>query len=293
MTTRRNFIKQTGTAAAGAWLLPSFIKSNSTKKIGIQLWTVRDVIGKDVKGTIEQIAADGYKQVEIFLYSDDHKLWGMTSKEFRKLIDDNGLTSPSGHYMFGSYFEDGNLDMVNLSIDVAHDLGSEYITVPSIDDKFKNTLDACKATAEKFNKLGEICNKAGLKLAYHNHNIEFKQFGDTYGYEVWLKNTDPALINFEMDIYWLVRAGKDPVTLFKQFPHRFHMWHVKDMDKTNPDDNANVGDGSIDFKKIFGNAHLSGMKYFFVEQENNYQPDVMGAAKADATYIRKNLLSRL
>lgn len=290
MTTRRNFIKQTGAVTAGAWLLPALVRKHSGKQIGIQLWTVRDVIGKDVKGTIEQIAADGYKQVEIFLYSDDHKLWGMTSKEFRKLIDANGLTSPSGHYMFGSYFEDGNLDMVNLSIDVAHDLGSEYITVPSIDDKFKNSLDACKATAEKFNKLGEICRKAGLKLAYHNHNIEFKQFGDTYGYEVWLKNTDPALINFEMDIYWLVRAGKDPVTLFKQFPHRFHMWHVKDMDKKNPDENANVGDGSIDFKKIFADARLSGMKYFFVEQESNYQPDVMGAAKADAAYIKKELL---
>lgn len=290
MTTRRNFIKQTGVVTAGAWLLPSLVKRHSGKQIGIQLWTVRDVIGKDVKGTIEQIAADGYKQVEIFLYSDDHKLWGMTSKEFRKLIDTNGLTSPSGHYMFGSYFEDGNLDMVNLSIDVAHDLGSEYITIPSIDDKFKNSLDACKATAEKFNKLGEICKKAGLKLAYHNHNIEFKQFGDTYGYEVWLKNTDPALINFEMDIYWLVRAGKDPVTLFGQFPHRFPMWHVKDMDKKDPEENANVGDGSIDFKKIFANAHLSGMKYFFVEQESNYQPDVMGAAKADAVYIKKELI---
>lgn len=288
MTTRRAFIKQTGTVAAGGLLVPSFMQKQ--KKIGIQLWTVRDIIGKNVQGVIAQIAKDGYKQAEIFFYSDDHKFWGLSAKAFRKLLDANGLTSPSGHYVFGSYFENGNLDMVNLSIETANILGSEYVTIPSIDENLKNTLDACKATAEKFNKLGEICKRAGLKLAYHNHDTEFKQFGDTYGYEVWLKETDPALINFEMDIYWLVRSHKDPITLFRQFPHRFPMWHVKDMDKADPMLNTNVGDGSIDFKKIFAQAKLSGMKYFFVEQENNYQPDIMGAVKADAAYIREHLL---
>jgi sugar phosphate isomerase/epimerase len=289
MTTRRNFIKQTGTAAAGIWLLPS-LTIKKRKQIGIQLWTVRDVIGNDIKTVIRQIAEYGYKQVEIFFYSRDHKFWGLTSSEFRKLLDDNGLTSPSGHYVFGSYFNDENLDMVKLSINAAQTLGSEYITIPSIDEKFKATLDDCKATAEKFNKLGEICKKEGLKLAYHNHNTEFKQFGDTYGFEVFLKETDPALINFEMDIYWLVRSDKDPITLFKQFPNRFPMWHIKDMDKNKPEENTEIGNGSIDFKPIFANAKLSGMKYFFVEQESNYQPDVMGAVKTDFEYIKKNLI---
>ncbi|MDE1190722.1 MAG: sugar phosphate isomerase/epimerase [Arachidicoccus sp.] len=290
MNTRRHFIKQTGAVVAGAWLLPSLVTKRSTKNIGIQLWTVRDVIDKDVKGTIRQIAEDGYKDVEIFFYSSDHKLWGLSGNEFKKLLDATGLKSSSGHYIFGKYFNNGNLDEVHLSIDIAHALDNEYITIPSINDKFKNTLDACKATAEKFNKLGEFCKKEGLKLAYHNHNIEFKQFGDTYGYEVFLKETDPALVNFEMDIYWLINAGKDPVALFNQFPGRFPMWHVKDMDKNNREENTEVGKGSIDFKTIFASAKKSGLKHFYVEQESNYQPDIMGAAKADYDYIKRELI---
>ncbi len=286
MTSRRNFIKQTAITSAGAWLLPSFVQKKSEKNIGIQLWTVRDIIGKDVKGVIEKIARYGYTEVEIVFYSSDHKFYGLTTREFKNLLKANGLKAPSGHYIFGSYFEDGSLDDANLSIEAANNLGSEYITIPSIDDKFKETLDACKATAEKFNKLGEICKKAGLKLAYHNHNTEFKQFGDTYGYEVFLKETDPSLINFEMDIYWLVRSGKDPVTLFNQFPKRFPMWHIKDMDKSDKDLNTEVGSGSIDFKSIFAQAKTSGMKHFFVEQENNYKPDVLGAIKTDCAYLK-------
>lgn len=142
-------------------------------------------------------------------------------------------------------------------------------------------------------KAGELCKKEGLKLAYHNHNTEFKPFGDTYGYEIFLKESDPKLVHFEMDLYWLVRAGKKPEDLFKEFPGRFPMWHVKDMDKQNPDDNTEIGNGTIDFAPIFQHASESGMKHFFLEQESNYQPDLMGSIKTSYDFIKKNLIPKL
>ena len=135
-----------------------------------------------------------------------------------------------------------------------------------------------------------MCKDAGLRLAYHNHDFEFQKQGETTGYQILLNETDKKLVDFELDLYWVVRSGNDPLKLFKENPGRFTMWHVKDMDKTNPALNAEVGTGSIDWKPIFAAAKLSGMKYFFVEHETNYKPNPIESVAASCDYIKKNIL---
>lgn len=295
MTNRRGFLKQAGIVTAGAWLLPSFAckASSKSKDVGIQLWTVRDIIEKDPAGVLALIAKAGYTNVEPYGFSKEHQYWGTPTKDIKKILDDNGMISSSGHYGFNSYFDSGDTKDLYACIEACHILKSDFLTIPSLDDSAKKDAETCKKTAETMNKVGELCRKEGLKLAYHNHNTEFKPFGDTYGYEIFLKETDPKLVHFEMDLYWLVRAGKKPADLFKEFPGRFPMWHVKDMDKQNPDNNTEIGNGSIDFVPIFEASKESGMQHFFLEQEDNYKPDIAGSIKTSYDFIVKNLIPKL
>ncbi len=140
-------------------------------------------------------------------------------------------------------------------------------------------INQYKVLAERINKAGEICKNAGLQLAYHNHDFEFDKLDGEYGYEVLLNNTDENLVKFEMDLYWVVRAGWNPNELFKKQPGRFPLWHVKDMDKIDKTKNTEVGTGLVDFNTIFSGAALSGVKHFMVEQENNYKPDIFTSIK--------------
>ena len=154
----------------------------------------------------------------------------------------------------------------------------------------RQNIDDYKKIAQKVNEAAELCKKSGIKLAYHNHDFEFKDYDGTTGYDILLKETDKNLVHFELDLYWVVRAGKDPLQLFKENSGRFTMWHVKDMDKENKDWNTEIGNGSIDFKTIFANAKLSGMKRFFVEQETNYVPNPLGSIATSYNYVNKNLV---
>lgn len=294
-TTRRNFLKQAGIVTAGAWLMPHLACASRAPKadVGIQLFTVRDSLMKDQKNVLAQVAKAGYTQVEPFGFNKNNGYFGMSTKELKTVLDDNGLKAPSGHYDINSYFTSGAIDDLNACIQACHDLETEFLTIPSLPEEAKKDPDSCKRTAETMTKVAEILKNEGLKLAYHNHNTEFTPFGDTYGYEIFLKESDPSLVFFEMDLYWLVRAGKKPDDLFKEFPGRFAMWHIKDMVKANPNNNTEIGNGSIDFKEIFHHSKESGMKYSFVEQENNYKPDVLGAIKTSNDYIRKELVPLL
>ena len=261
--------------------------------VGIQLYTVRDILVKDQKTVLAQIARAGYNSVEPFGFNKDKGYFGISAKELKKILDDNGLKAPSGHYDINSYFASGATEDLYACIQACHDLQSEYLTIPSLSEEAKKDPETCKQTAQTMTKVAEICKKEGLKLAYHNHNTEFTPFGNTYGYEIFLKESDPALVFFEMDLYWLVRAGKKPDDLFKEFPGRFPMWHVKDMDKTHPEENTEIGNGSINFADIFEHSRDSGMRHFFVEQENNYKPDIIGSIATSNKYIRSTLLPKL
>nr|WP_276901958.1 sugar phosphate isomerase/epimerase [Pedobacter kyonggii] len=291
MLSRRRFILNSSMAAAAALLVPSFACVASDKKsVGLQLYSLRDELPKDVKGTIAKVAKAGFKEVETYGFSIKDQFWGLTPAEFKKLLDDNGLTAPSGHYGLGSYLTDGNTEELKAAIEAAKVLGSEYVTIPWLDESIRKSAEDYKKIAVKINEAGKLAKEAGIRLAYHNHNFEFDKQGDTTGYEILLKGTDKNLVDFELDLYWVVRSGNDPIKLFKENPGRFTMWHVKDMDKANPALNAEVGTGSINFKPIFADAKLSGMKHFFVEHETNYKPNPMDSVTASCAYIKKEII---
>jgi sugar phosphate isomerase/epimerase len=180
-------------------------------------------------------------------------------------------------------------DQLDAAIEAANITGMEYLIVPFINPGVLKTADQCKTVAEKMNKAAEVCKKSGLKLGYHNHNFEWKPVDDTTFYDVILKETDPALVIMEMDIYWVVRAGQDPVKLFEAHPGRFALCHLKDMDKTNNNLNTEVGKGTIDFKTILSKAKLGGLKHFIVEQENYINIDPYVSIAESAAYIKNTL----
>ena len=290
MNARRNFLKQSALLSTGLAMNPTEFLKTSTK-IGIQLYTLRDAIAKDVKTVIGQVAAAGYKEVETFGLSNDQQFFGLSVKEFGQLLKANNLTSPSGHYMPAKMlFENGDGDDVKMLCDVGHTLGHKYIVIPYLEEPRRKTIDQYKELAERMNKAGEICKKANLQLAYHNHDFEFLQIDGQRGYDILMNNTDKSLMKLELDLYWVVRAGLDPIALFKKQPGRFPMVHVKDMDKADRTLNTEIGNGSINFKKILASAAIGGVKHFYLEQENNYVPDTVSSIQKSYSYIRKNLL---
>ena len=291
MIKRRDFLINTGLALGALAIAPSFAFDSKKKAIGIQLWTLRDTLPKDVKGVLAQVGKTGFTEVETFGYSIDKGFFGTSVHDFKSMLDDNGLKATSNHFDFNSMIKNGSTDLVQSYIETANHLGSEYITVPYIVSELRGTTgDDYKKLAFQINKVGELCKAGGLKLAYHNHDFEFTKFGSTNGYEILLNETDKNLVDFEMDLYWVVRSGNDPLQLFKKYPGRFTMWHVKDMDKVNPDWNAEIGTGAIDFKSIFAQAELAGMKRFFLEHESNYKPNPIESAITSFNYIKKNLV---
>jgi len=287
MITRRNFIINTSLAAATVLALPSLAFTMDKKEIGLQLYTLRDELPNDVKSTLEKVAKAGYKTVETYGFSIKDQFWGLSPIELKKILDANNLKAPSGHYNLGSFLYDGNLEEVKAAIEAAQILKNEYLTVPWVDEPFRNDFHKIAA---RLNEAGEMCVAAGLKLAYHNHDFEFQKQDGITGYEILLKETDRNLVSFELDLYWVVRSGNDPVKLFKENPGRFKLWHVKDMDKVNPALNTEIGSGSINFKTIFKEVKQSGMKHFFVEQENNYKPNAFEAIKTSCDFILKELI---
>ncbi len=289
MTNRRKFLKQAGLISAGAMIAPQLLSAKPANMVGLQLYSLRDQLPKDVKGVIAKIAAAGYKNVETFGYSKEHGFWGLSAKEFSGLLKANGLKTASGHFGLDQYFVEGKTTDLENSIKAANATGMEYVIVPSINGEVLKTVDQFKMVAEKMNKAGELCKKSGLKLGYHNHNFEWKPVDGTTFYDTLLKNTDASLVNMEMDLYWVVRSEQDPVKLFEAHPGRFVLCHLKDMDKANHNLNTEVGKGTIDFKTIVSHAKLAGLKYFIVEQENFTNIDPYVSIAESAAYV-KNVL---
>ncbi|MCX3266103.1 sugar phosphate isomerase/epimerase family protein [Pedobacter agri] len=290
MLSRKSFMISSCLAIATLLLAPSFACVAQKKAVGLQLYSLRVDLPKDLKGTIEKVGKAGFSQVETYGFSIKDQFWGLTPIEFKKLLAANGLTAVSNHFSLGSYLSDGNTSELKASIAAAKVLGSKYVTIPYLDQSIRKTAADYKKIAAKINVAAKMCKDAGLRLAYHNHDFEFEKFGETTGYQILLNETDKNLVDFELDLYWVARSGNDPLKLFKQNPGRFTMWHVKDMDKTNPALNAEVGTGSIDWKPIFAAAKLSGMKYFFVEHETNYKPNPIESVAASCDYLKKNIL---
>lgn len=290
MNARRNFLKQSALLTTGLATNPSEFLKRKTM-IGIQLYTLRDDIVKDVRGVIAKVAAAGYREVETYGLSNDGQFFGLSVNEFGMLLNSHNIKTPSGHYMPSEMlFDNGNGDDVKKLCDVGHTLGHQYIVIPYLEEGRRKTIDQYKVLAERMNKAGEICKAANLQLAYHNHDFEFLQINGQRGYDILMKETDKDLLKLELDLYWVIRAGLDPIELFQKQPGRFPMVHVKDMDKADKTLNTEIGNGSIDFKPIIANAKLGGIRHYYLEQENNYVPDRITSIGNSFSFIRKNLL---
>lgn len=293
MTHRRDFLKQAGALAAVAYAQPSLLAAAPARpKIGIQLYSLRETIGADVKGTLAKVAQAGYQEVETYGYSPTTGFWGLKPAEFKAALASHGLSTPSGHYGLDGFFRDGSEAELRDIIAAARACGQRYLVVPYLDEKVRTSVADFKTVAARLNKAGALCQAAGLRLGYHNHDFEFKPLGGTSLFEVMLRETNPKLVDFELDLYWVVRAGQDPVKLMQAHPKRFPLWHVKDMDKAKPDLNTEVGAGSIDFRKIFAQASKAGLQHLFMEQEN-FSMEAYQSIAQSAAYMKKTLLPAL
>ena len=260
------------------------------KDIGLQLYSVRELLPKDVKGTLQKVSLAGYTQVELYGFNIKDQFWGLKPVELKKILEENHLKPISGHFNMFPYLKSGEQAELKAAISAGKILGLKYITIPWLLPDMRTSAQDYKTLAKRLNYAGQLCKNAGMKLAYHNHDFEFIKYGNETGMDILLKNTNKKLVDFEMDIYWVIRSGVQPYTLFKANPGRFVMWHIKDMDKSDRTLNAEVGSGSIDYKDIFKQAKLSGMKYFFVEHETNYKPDIIGSITQSSTFIKNNIL---
>jgi sugar phosphate isomerase/epimerase len=302
MTSRRKFLQQSGTFALSGLLLPRlsdaamFAGKKLAHPIGLQLYTLGDLMTKEPKETLQKLAAIGYTELES-AGSQKGNFYGFKPKEFAALIKDMGMKWRSAHVGGAPFRMDQIMKMAKTAADSARiqKMMERFKNMPktlNLKDDYKqladdaaeggitylvcssipvNTLDEIKTAVEVFSKTGEACKKVGVQFAYHNHTTEFDQVEGHRPFDYILSNTDKDLVKMELDLAWATKANQDPLELFKQHPGRFPLWHVKDLDKTtkNP---TEVGNGYIDFKRIFDNAKESGMKYFFVEQDGAPKP---------------------
>jgi sugar phosphate isomerase/epimerase len=289
MITRRTFLQQAGAFASAAVVVP-LPQRRAPYKMGLQLFTVRAALARDVEGTLKYIAGLGYEEVETYGFDPQAMgYYGLPAKAFAERLRDHKLTTPSGHYdlnRFASTSVDDLTRYVDRCIEGAHALGQSYITWPLL-DAGDRTIEKFKMVAERLNTIGGQITKAGLELAYHNHDFEFVEQNGQIGYEIILKDTDPALVNLQMDLYWIARGSKLTANeWFKRAPGRFVMWHVKDMHKISRD-YTELGNGSIDFSRIFPDATLAGLKHYFVEQGGNFTHDPLRSIADSAEYMKR------
>ncbi|RLD74832.1 MAG: sugar phosphate isomerase/epimerase [Bacteroidetes bacterium] len=265
MTTRRNFIKTVSAASALSLVSPFEMFANTQKQyIGIQLYTIRKVLGEDFEGTLQKIAEIGYNSVETAGYSN-RKFYGYKPKDFKKFTKKLGIRPLSSH-------TDVKLKNLDQIIDDSLEAGMKYIVQPSISRDRRKSIDDYKKLADEFNVIGEKCNKSGLRFAYHNHAFEFEKIDGQIPYDILLQNTNKDYFTMQLDTYWMVYGGYQPIDYFNKYPGRFGLLHIKDMDNTEKRESTEIGKGIIDFKEIFEAKAKSGMKYYFLEQESFKMP---------------------
>lgn len=277
---RRDFVIATTTAAlAAAHVSPFPFPLSRIARLGVQLYTVRDLMQRDMDGTLAAIAKIGYQEVEFAGF------FNRTPADIRVILERNGLVAPSGHVPFEAI--DQGWDAV---LDAAHTLGHRYVCIAWIPEQARKDLDGWKRVADTLNRAGEACRKSNLTLAFHNHSYEFVPLVGQLPYDVLLAATDPALVKLEMDLFWITYGGQDPLAYFAKYPGRIPLVHVKDMAaKPRPDiapDSVmrSVGQGTIDWKRIFAQADQAGIKHYFVEHDTPV--DALASIKASFDYLK-------
>lgn len=290
MKSRRKFIRNTSFLAAGSLVLPMGCGKQSDqssqsvlveedagptpvkKSMGVQVYSVRDALKDDFTGSIAKLGEIGFDYVEAFGMGIDGNVYGMTAQEYRKIVEDHGMSVVSSH---STYFQ---ADQAEPLIQAGLDLGVTYVIVPYLADELRE--DYYKIS-ENLNKAGEQFKAAGLQLGYHNHEFEFEKQGDEVALEIMLKETDPELVTFQADLYWVTVGGWDPMDLIQKYPGRFSSFHIKDAAENL--EQTTVGTGIVDFESVFGIKDTAGMKHYFVEDERTDDP--FGNLKAAHNYL--------
>jgi len=277
---RRTFLATLGAAAltlAARRPIP-LISRRRLKRIGLQLYTVRDEMAKDVPKTLERVAQIGYREVEFAGY------FKHTPHEIHELLERYKLSAPSSHVPYPEKWDDWKSTVAD-----AKKVGHEYVTVAWTPDEKRQGADAYQRVAETFNRAGTEARKAGLHFAYHNHDYELAApaVGGPLPLDVLFEHTDPALVTFEMDLYWMVHGGADPLAYFKKYPGRISLVHVKDAMAGPEHTMTEVGKGTIDFPKIFAYDadHGAHIKHAFVEHDQPADP--FASVKASFEYLQK------
>lgn len=270
MIDRRKFLKaSTGAMLGGLYVFnsgcrddtaPAVVSENASTgtldRIGVQLYTVRDRMAEDFIGTIEQVAAIGYNEVEFAGYYDH------TAEQIRELLDRVGLTAPAAH--FGPDVVRDNLPQLIADAKV---IGHQYIVIPYLPEEMRTT-EGYRQLIGLLNDAGARCRDEGLRIAYHNHDFEFEEVDGNLPFDMILDETDPELVDIEIDLFWIVKAGHDPHHYFERNPGRFALCHVKDMaDQVGEQNMVPVGEGDIDFPEIFRASDQAGLKHYFVEHD--------------------------
>jgi sugar phosphate isomerase/epimerase len=297
MWSRRTFLKSTSMAIAALSAVEGRADDGRgplNRPIGLQLYTVREEVAKDLPGTLRQLAAIGYREVE---------LAGGPQRpvaEMRRLLADNGLTCPSVHTNMAEL-----QTAADERIEFVRALGAQYLVCSfpwTADSRFKAggsqgiaaeiTLDDWKWNAEQLNRIGERARKAGVRMGYHNHNMEFRSYDGVVGFDELLRLTDPALVTIELDIAWVVTAGADPVHYLTKHADRISLLHVKEVRKDLKvvrekvvAQTTEVGSGKIDWKRMFAAMDPREIKHYFVEQENFERPP-LEAVKISYDYLK-------
>ncbi len=299
MKNRREFLKISAAGSLSMMLFNPFTANadlaSDRKKfdIGLQLYTIRDAMSTDVPGSLKKVSDLGYKNVELANYSNG-KFYGYKPAEFKKMVNDLGMDAISSHAAVES--TGITIENAKMMADAHAELGVKYCIQPWVNDEDR-TVDMFKKMIGDWNKVGEIMKNVGIQFGYHNHNFEFKQVnGIVPYYDIFMPEMDENLITMELDLYWASKAGQDPVEMFKKYPGRFQLFHMKDMHTRQApyytiikDDICSVGEGVIDFKRILAAKEIAGLKYMFVEDDNqgNGKP-----FEAIATSI-KNLTTKI
>ena len=264
---RRTFLKTAISGAAvtaiSGSLTSCFSNASHSKgslnNFGIQLYSLKDVMPGDPKGVLKKLAGMGYTQIESY-EGDKGMFWGMTNTEFKKYIEGLGLNMISSHCNYKEDFEKKAAE--------AAEIGMKYLISPYVGPQKK--VDDFKKIAEEFNQAGDICKKAGIRFAYHNHAYSFEPVEGQLPQDVMMQNTNPDTVDFEMDIYWVDTAGANPIEWFEKYPNRFRLCHIKDRLKGAPKDGENyscvVGTGEIDFPKVLKVAKEKGLEYYISTQ---------------------------
>jgi sugar phosphate isomerase/epimerase len=274
---RRTFLRHAATVAVSSLLLPDLLKAEARryKKIGLQLYTVRKEMLADAAGTLKQVAQIGYKEIES-AKSQKGNYYGLTPAEIKAMTGDLGISLISGHVQIDNDWQK--------SIDQAAETGQAYL-ICSVLPARGQTIENYQKSADIFNKAGEDCKKAGISFGYHNHASEFDKADGQTLYDILLDHTDPKLVHMEMDLGWVIAAGADPQFYFNKYPGRFPLWHLKDVD-VKLKRSVEFGKGDVNIKALFDSAKKSGMKHFFIEQEE-YTGTALESAKFDYDYVSK------